>query len=199
MNPKTEELLKAVERARRDTHYPIMDEKAEELLALLKDDESSAAWAVRSKVSYELQMGTSQQAEAFLNKAKMLAEQAIEEAEKAGDAIGILFARMTLGGHILPALGKGQEAIGVLRGAYHDAKSLLAKVDEKDEVRVQRIIMNCCIHLLRLTAEYRWCPADVEGFLRVLETNPVFEQYKYEGWAKQAIANAKGYIASKYQ
>ena len=36
-------------------------------VALLKDDESSAAWAVRSKVSYELQMGTFQQAEASLN------------------------------------------------------------------------------------------------------------------------------------
>jgi|SRR3989344_9069816 len=198
MNPKIEEHLKAVECARRDTHYPIMDEKAEELLALLKDDESSAAWAVRSKVSYELQMGTFQQAEASLNKAKMLAEQAIEEADKAGDTTGSLYAQMTLAGHILPALRKGRKAREELASVYEDAVELLAKTtDEHEKNRSQRVIMNCYWHSILLAIEYDGDPDDVRRWTVRLEANPVFQQYKDTEEGKKILADADAFVDGK--
>lgn len=194
-----DEFLGLVETARRRKNYPKMEEYADALSLYLGTDKSPDAWRARSQLSYERQMADYQQAIDSLEKAKLHAEQAIEEAQKAGDIPSELFALMTLGGHILPALGKGMEGMGMLHVVHIDAELLLSQTnnDEKELLRIHRIIMNCALHLMRLTAEYRGNPRDVKDFIRVLETNPVFQSYKDQIWARKALTDAQEFIASR--
>ena len=191
------ELLRGIETARRGKNYTQMDEGAETLLALLKDDQSASAWKMRSKLSYELQMGAFQQVETLLEKTKAHAERSIAEAEKGGDTIDRLFAEMTLAGHILPASRKGKEAMQMLLRTRIEAEGLLADItDDTGRNRLLRVIMNCYWHQILLAIEYDGNPEDVARWKQLLESNSVFQQYRDTEGAK-VLSDAQAFIDSK--
>lgn len=194
MTPSIEQLLKDIESARRSKRYVDMDTHVVGLEAILHGDNSPEAAKIRSQLNYERHMAAFQQAESHLHDAKHHAENAIREAQHAGDGASELFATMVLGGHTLPALRQGREAMRLLADACKDAETLFAATtDPVERGRFERVLMNIYWHRILLAIEYGGDKNDVQRWKATLESNPTFQQYRHTAGAK-VIADAQAYI-----
>ena len=194
MDSAVDKLQKNVESARRSGQYADMDTYTAQLGALLQSDTSPEAAKARSLLNYEKHMAAFQQAESRLKEARQHAEAAVQEAQTAGDKASELFAKMVLGGHTLPALREGRQAIQLLAEVCSDAETVLTTTtDATEHDRFQRILMNCYWHQILLAIEYRGDKNDVKGWKAKLESNPTFQQYRNTVGAK-VLVDAQSYI-----
>ena len=199
MNPQQiRTLLGGVESARRAKEYEDMRAAVHALTSLLGDDQSPGANQVRSQASYEQAMAAFQRATALLEEAKNFANQGAVQARSGEDKIGELFAKMILGGHILPALRMGREAIEQLK-LVHSEVGRLSPENEADQARLSRVEMNVLLHLIDLAVEYDGDREQVREWLTALEGNDTFQGYLTNDpqWAQQHLDKARTFAKSK--
>ncbi len=147
-------LLAQLEKARREENYLRMDLLVQHLYGGIGTSEE---WETRSRISYELHMAAYQQAMNLLKESEKLAERSAEEARKAEDLIGILFAKMNIGGLIYPAMGKFEKSVALSKEVLHNANSLIDKAtDDKTRSRALRVATNAFAHLCKRMKEFRW-------------------------------------------
>ncbi len=187
MDKLINDLLAAFESARRAKQYGIMIPLDGLLRQILPDDGSKKTWGVRSKISYEYHMGKYQIAmenegaarTEHLEDSQQLAERSAEEADKAGDPLGRLFAEMNIAGLILPELGKWEIALGNSGGVAAKAEDIAnaSTTSESDRARASRIVLNARLHQIQMTMRYRkdfTAQYDVRDWLNIVRNNPVY-------------------------
>jgi len=138
-----------MEQLRRGENYPALQRLTDELLAKLGDSIEPAAELVRSRVYYERSMvplqvawKTPGDARTQYEDACALAGLSARHAHNAGDPIGVMFAEVNIGGHILPGLGKTQEGLKMLKRILEQAQALVCGSDEKSAKRLERVLSN---------------------------------------------------------
>ena len=191
-------LLRSVEDFRRTEQYNRMNEVAHTLFKALEGNTTSKALRIRAKAEYERTMAAFQQAEASLAEALRFAVGSATCAEMAGDPIGMLYADMVRGGHVLPALRRKDEAIALLKSAHERAVQLTPD-DEAEKLRLSNLLMNILLHLMDLTIESDGSSGNIQDYVLMLEDNSAFQIYlttKPE-WASGYIEKAKAFIRSK--
>ena len=189
----SEAALKAIETTRRGCDYYAMQKAVDTLLARIVHDTSEAAFRIRAKVNYERHMAAWQQG--HINDSMNLAVLSKEAAIKGNDAIGVLFAEMNIGGHLLPALGEWQEGLYLLAGVCNSANAILAQeATPEARLRAQRVAMNGYALRIRIAIENTEFWLAVEEWLGELRKNPVFLSYKGEEWADTLVRDAEAFV-----
>ena len=190
---KIEAALVDIEKARREERYADMNNDSHAVLAKLHGDQSARAWRWRSRVSYERHMAKWQKKE--IHESYLLAMQSAREARLGGDSIGILFAEVNLGGHILPAQGKWEEGYRLLARAYMTAVNIRSQTRDSAEMpRSERVSMNALTLRIALAIKYTHDWLYVEEWLEALRANSIFALYKEEGWARELVRDAEGFV-----
>ena len=167
------DLLADLEKARRRGDYSEMQVAADNATVLLVDDTSSEAFKARAKISYELHMGAYQQGKFELS--LQLAEKSVDEAQKAGDAVGVLFTKMNIGGLLLPAMGKWRDGVNMHQQTLAEVERLLPAAPKEDVPRLQRVAMNCYCHNIRHSVANASSDVDhIAEWRDKLVLNPIF-------------------------
>ncbi|MFH0851960.1 MAG: hypothetical protein V1876_04400 [Candidatus Peregrinibacteria bacterium] len=194
-----QQLLSAVGACRRNLGYTSMTAFAELLRSKLAGNESPAASGLRSKALYELHMAVYQQGDAaqgLYQRSMELAEQSAQEARKAGDPCGALFALMNVSGLLLPKMGKWEEGLTLSERVSAEAEALAADAPD-DEVRKRplRVAMNCYFHRIDILVKNSGRKGAVEALLAKLEANVVYRAGKEQDWSRQYVEAAQRYIS----
>lgn len=201
--PTNRELLLVIESTRRASAYDEMTRNVDTLMGTLAGDDSSSAWVMRSKITYELHMAAFQQGD--YAKSLSLAERSAVEARRAGDEIGALFAEMNISGHLFPGFGTSQLEVlmsarlalemGLLMSerVCRDAERIAGDTNPEDTNRALRVAMNCYLHQVKILMRLG---AKRERIMRILDRvgdNPIFVAHRDEAWAQNALAEAHQY------
>lgn len=198
MKRTIEDLLSALEKARRAEDYARMEVEAAELNKKLAGSNLPEVWTVRAKMTYELHMAAYQQAMSLIQKSLQLAERSAMEARKAGDTVGALYAEMNISGLLYPALGKCEEGMALSSKVCREAEAFAAvALDEKAKTRALRVAMNSYFHRIKATVQHGGSPADVKRWLETVKTNSVYVALKNDVWAVAAVQEAEDYLKAK--
>ncbi len=143
--------LAKLEKLRRSKQYPATYRFHTELLAKLESSIAPEAELARSRIYYEMSMVPLQTAwdapgskelPALYDEARRLANHSARHAHNAGDPIGVMFAEVNIGGHILPGLGKTQEGLKMLKRILEQAQTLLHGCDGMSAKRLEQVLSN---------------------------------------------------------
>ena len=188
-----EELLTVTATFRRIGAYNRMQKFADTLIEKLDDPEVPEALRLRSRLAYELHMAEYQKGD--YQKSMSLAGMSADEAERAGDIPGKLYAQMNVSGLLLPALGRHEEGVALSEEVCRQAEELgLNATDSDARNRVLRIAMNTYFHRIRIVVENEGNAGDIKHLLAQLGENPVFQSCKDEEWVKKDIQIANDFI-----
>lgn len=120
-----------------------------------------------------------EQQEFLLQHAAHSAQRSLTTAAGAGDKLGVLYAEMITGGHILPAQERLNEAVLLLRDVLAAATALEGQVAEEEIPRLQNLLMNLLLHLLDHSITLRGVSTDqVRDWLTRLQSNSLFTEEK---------------------
>ena len=194
-----------VEKARRAKDYTKMQRLAGACLAELEGDQSPEVCKMRAKINYELHMAAFQQAKdtpggsvKLLRLSMTIAEHSSAQAKLAKDLAGELFPQMNIGGHLLPALGRWKEGIGLLQSTLKKAKAGMSKASVEDAYRLSRVAMNCYLLLIDIAIANNGRPADVKHWQKAAEATAVFtKEYKDSSYGRERARKAQEFTKRK--
>lgn len=125
----------------------------------------------------------------LLNKAHICACRSAWHALQADDKVGVLYAEMIRGGHILPAQGDLKLAVYLLRSALLQATAIEVFADT--QMRVCNLVMNLQLHLIDHAIDAdATSPEEVRLWVDALKGNPVFQEKEtyFTRWMEKAAA-----------
>ncbi|MDD5103134.1 MAG: hypothetical protein PHX93_01915 [Candidatus Peribacteraceae bacterium] len=198
-----QQLLSAVGACRRNLGYMSMMAFAELLRSKLAGDQLPAASNLRCKALYELHMAAYQQAEAasgetaqaLYQRSKELAEQSAEEARKAGDPCGALFALMNVSGLLLPKMGQWEEGYGLSEQVSFEAEVLAVEApDDEARKRPLRVAMNAYLHRVDMLTRNGGRKGAVEALLAQLNGNPIYQACREHADVAALVQRAQRYV-----
>jgi hypothetical protein len=190
---KVDEILRDLERSRRAKDYSGMSNYTAELLDELNSESSPAAFAARSKASYEHHMAEWDLRR--IDESETYALQSAREADHAGDPVGRLFAEMNISGLIRPRQGKWQEGLALSSDVCQRAEQIAAETgDETTRKRAQRVAMNTYFHRIKILLDHEGDRQQVHRLLLLAEANPIYQSNPDP--FKDLVNKTIGYIGS---
>ena len=199
-------LVIGIETARREaemTHeYGPFDEKVSQFYQLAFQDEHDITYAMRAEVCYNIakanvDQGTVAQssikAHALFLLALRYVDDSADNALAANDTTGIAYAFMMKGGHVLPALGRYDEAGKLLKLTVDDADHLLTLIDEGERKRLHNAAMNCRAHLIRLHVKHGQHFWPLQELAARFKEDLIALKFENEQWALDVLEMARGY------
>jgi len=199
-----QQIVSAIGACRRNKGYPSMRRFDDVLRLKLTGDDSPGAHGWRAKADYELHMAAYQMAEtlqgsdalAQYQASRDLAEQSADEATRAGDVCGKLFALMNVSGLLLPKMGRWEEGFRMSERVSAEAEALAAAApDDEAKKRPLRVAMNAYLHRIDMLVQNGGDKGAVPALLEKLNSNPIYQACKDHADVKAAVECAQRYVS----